>query len=201
MKKQEIKENKGITLLALVITIIVLLILAMVSISLVMNTGIINHANNAVINYKEAEENEQKQLNVIEDEMEKYTENAEWWKLTEKEEKEIEDIGNGEYFVAWNGITIQNGGKYVEIIPNQIIAILISPNEHYMFFMTEEQAEGMLGAETNYDLYKWYKLTVDDSFNIELVEEYTGTSPIQKSDFIKIYSESYLERVINSFNK
>lgn len=57
------REQKGITLVALIITIIVLLILAMVSISLVMNGGIIERANNAVHNYQASEQDEQRQLN------------------------------------------------------------------------------------------------------------------------------------------
>ena len=40
----KLKNNSGITLVALIITIIVLLILAMVSIRLVMNVGIIDRA-------------------------------------------------------------------------------------------------------------------------------------------------------------
>lgn len=60
------KEQKGITLVALVITIIVLLILAMVSISLFMNSGIIDRSNNAVQAYNEAQINEQQQLNAVE---------------------------------------------------------------------------------------------------------------------------------------
>lgn len=66
------REQKGITLVALIITIIVLLILAMVSISLVMNVGIITRANNAVNNYASAEHNEQLQLNYVENEMQHY---------------------------------------------------------------------------------------------------------------------------------
>ena len=60
------KAQKGITLVALVITIIVLLILAMVSISLVMNSNIVGHANNAVYAYNDAQVNEQQQLNAME---------------------------------------------------------------------------------------------------------------------------------------
>ena len=66
------REQKGITLVALIITIIVLLILAMVSISLVMNGGIISRANNAVNNYASAEANEQGQLNAAETWMANY---------------------------------------------------------------------------------------------------------------------------------
>ncbi len=61
MKNKE-REN-GITLVALVVTIIVLLILAGVSISLVLgNNGIITRAQDAVTKYKEAEANEQWQM-------------------------------------------------------------------------------------------------------------------------------------------
>ncbi len=66
------REQKGITLVALIITIIVLLILAMVSISLLMNDGIINRANNAVTAYQTAENDEQGQLNSAENYMRNY---------------------------------------------------------------------------------------------------------------------------------
>ena len=59
---KSLKNTKGITLVALIITIIVLLILAMVSISLVINDGIIGKANKTVSDYKVAEEKEQIQL-------------------------------------------------------------------------------------------------------------------------------------------
>ena len=60
MNKQNIKNSKGITLVALIITIVVLLILAIVSIGAVKDSGIIAHAQNAVTDYnaKQKEENE-----------------------------------------------------------------------------------------------------------------------------------------------
>ena len=66
------KGQSGITLVALIITIIVLLILAMVSISLVMNSGIITRANHAVNNYAASEDDEQKQINNAEAWMNNY---------------------------------------------------------------------------------------------------------------------------------
>ncbi len=72
MLKEAFKNKKGITLIALIITIIVLLILAMVSISLLMNDGIINRANNAVTAYQTAENDEQGQLNSAENYMRNY---------------------------------------------------------------------------------------------------------------------------------
>ena len=58
------KREKGITLVALIITVIILLILAMVSISLVINSGIIDKAKYGVDKYSEEEELEQIKLAV-----------------------------------------------------------------------------------------------------------------------------------------
>ncbi len=60
--KNNLREQKAITLVALIITIIVLLILAMVSIRLVMNGGIIGKAESGTQTYKEAEIQEQIKL-------------------------------------------------------------------------------------------------------------------------------------------
>ena len=59
------KKNKGITLVALIITIIVLLILAGVSLSFVFNGGILDKAQLAVNKYQESSVNEQEILNSI----------------------------------------------------------------------------------------------------------------------------------------
>lgn len=61
------KGQKGITLVALVITIIVLLILAGVTISLTLgDEGIFKTAEKAAKNYKNAEQTELTQLNTFE---------------------------------------------------------------------------------------------------------------------------------------
>ena len=67
MKKEiKNKQEKGITLVALVVTIVVLLILAGVSISLVLNNnGVISKAKDARDKYAEAQTNEEKQLNEL----------------------------------------------------------------------------------------------------------------------------------------
>ena len=62
------KQERGITLIALVVTIVVLLILAGVSISLVLNNnGVISKAKDAKNQYAEAQTNEEKQLNEVSD--------------------------------------------------------------------------------------------------------------------------------------
>ena len=67
-KKLKIKQEKGITLIALVVTIVVLLILAGVSISLVLNNnGVISKAKDAKNQYAEAQTNEEKHFNEVSD--------------------------------------------------------------------------------------------------------------------------------------
>ena len=73
MKQKLQNTQRGITLVALIITIIVLLILAMVSISLVMNSGIINKSKTAVDKYSQEEVQEQIKLAYSEWQMGQYT--------------------------------------------------------------------------------------------------------------------------------
>ena len=61
---KDLKNKNAITLLALIIAVIVLLILATVSISLVINSGILDHAQQGVNRYSEEEELEQIKLAV-----------------------------------------------------------------------------------------------------------------------------------------
>ena len=60
--KTNLKEQKGITLIALIITIIVLLILAVVTISTVNEGSIFAHANNAATRYSQEAERENRLL-------------------------------------------------------------------------------------------------------------------------------------------
>ena len=59
------RKNEGITLIAMVISIIVLLILATVSISLIINNGILDKAKYAVDKYSDGEELEKIELAVL----------------------------------------------------------------------------------------------------------------------------------------
>ncbi len=64
--KTKFKRNKGITLIALVVTIVVLLILAGISINLILgNNGIINRTQDAKGEYEQAKLNEQKDMDGI----------------------------------------------------------------------------------------------------------------------------------------
>ena len=59
MKRKERKYEKGITLVALVITIIVMLILVSVTITMAVNGGLFGYAQNAVVETEAAKEQEQ----------------------------------------------------------------------------------------------------------------------------------------------
>ena len=78
--KTKIKNFKnkqgGITLVALVITIIILLILAAISIQSLTNTGLFQKANEAKDKTKNATENQAKTLNEYEDAMNEYLSNS-----------------------------------------------------------------------------------------------------------------------------
>ena len=66
-KKKSNQSSRGITLIALVITIIVLLILAGVSINMLTGqNGILNRAAEAKVTYNQAKENEQRELAMLE---------------------------------------------------------------------------------------------------------------------------------------
>ncbi len=98
--KLKIKQEKGITLIALVVTIVVLLILAGVSIGLVLNNnGVISKAKDAKNQYAEAQTNDEKQLNEVSD-----------WIDT----KVGETTGGGsDYAPASEGVPIPAGFVYV----------------------------------------------------------------------------------------
>ena len=67
------KAQKGITLVALVITIVVLLILAMVSISIVNQQGLFDRANNAATTHNKAKEGEQANITEAEKIIDNYS--------------------------------------------------------------------------------------------------------------------------------
>ena len=87
------KENKGITLVALVITIIILLILATISIQSLTNTGLFAKAKEAKEKTQKAEENQVKTLNEYEDAMNEYLQGT----TDEKSEKLADKVKVGDY--------------------------------------------------------------------------------------------------------
>ena len=110
--KEKFKNNKGITLVALVITIIVLLILAMVSIKIAIDGGLIGKSNEAVTIHEEAKTKESVQLAVAQCYMTKEGLTAENLKKALKENG-IEESKIGNIDIASGKVTID--GKEYEL--------------------------------------------------------------------------------------
>ncbi len=117
--KENLKKQKGITLIALVITIIILLILAGVSIAMLTGqNGILTQANNAKIKNDQSSLNEEIGLAVQTDRINKETgeEGSLEEELNKIEGATVEKISEGEYYVERNGygVTVNEEGKIEE---------------------------------------------------------------------------------------
>ena len=94
MKKQKIREEKGITLVALVVTIIVLIILAGVTLNIVLDQdGIINKAKQAVEDYENAQKAEQELLGQLDG----------YFEYDEQAGVNAPKLAEGMIPVKWNG--------------------------------------------------------------------------------------------------
>ena len=117
------RKNKGITLIALVITIIILLILSGISISALTNQGLFKNAKTAQNATEKAEAEQGQRLNEYEDEINKYLENEDENTKTFKEKvgkvlsttdnTEIKDAKNNKIVVP-AGFKIVNGATTVD---------------------------------------------------------------------------------------
>ena len=116
------RENKGITLVALIITIIVLLILAVVTISAVNEGSLFAHANNAATTYSEAQKEENTMI-------------ANWVTELEKHDKTVSKE-NVEYY-RWvdvrEGDQIILQGKY----SNGIVHTVLKVQDEWIFNRVE----------------------------------------------------------------
>ena len=116
-------KDKGITLIALVITIIILLILAGISISVLTNQGLFKNAKAAQNATEKAEKEQGQRLNEYEDEINKYLENEDENTKAFKEKvgkvlsttdnTEIKDAKNNKIVVP-AGFKIVNGATTVD---------------------------------------------------------------------------------------
>ena len=100
--KKYIGRKQGITLIALVITIIILLILAGITISALTNQGLLKNAKEATNRTENAQKEEQELLNQYEDELNNYLSQND-----KKKEKLIDKINDGTIKI----------GDYVKYVP------------------------------------------------------------------------------------
>ena len=202
MKK--IKKEKGITLVALIITIVVLLILAAVAIGSVKNSDIISHSKNASSKYEQEKGIENNTISGMENLIGEYAPEstityADFWKAA------YEKIGNG-FKVISNHIAIGFG----EIEGLGVCGQLIygdypldssegepSKDPEYRYFMSLIDDDGKIfGGEA--EANQWYSCTsgsdIDFSSILSLPEEIStnksGTPFSGYEDLCKIFDEA-----------
>lgn len=116
-----------------------------------------------------------------------------WWEQTTTESATI-NAKNG--FVAEKSTEL----NYNVQVNENVVAITKTNRDMYWFFINEEMANAFGQAYgKNIEPYKWYNTS--DGSNPSDIALYTGQCPVAKADFDQIYCESYLNRVIENFNK
>ena len=170
-KKQKLKEGKGITLIALVITIIVLLILAGVTIAtLTGDNGILTQAGNAKDKTTEAESIERVQVEVAgsygidgtidKEQLNKNLKNINDLFYNGKALSDSNKIANLPATVTLNGYYIvinANGG--VEKIPEIIAKIRANPQAYYGKKVTNYKA-----SDSDTNTYRIFYVDKDNDF-------------------------------------
>ena len=114
MKLKSKRKNDGITLVALVITIIIVLILATISIQSLTNTGLFKKAQEAKEKSQNAEENQVKTLNEYEEELNKYISKEK----EENEDKLADTVKVGDYVSYTPDTVTDTDTKYTTLISN-----------------------------------------------------------------------------------
>ena len=105
MKRKNEGQNRGITLIALIITIIILLILAGVAINIVLGqNGILNNSKEAIQKYKESQENEELSLILTNYYMAKLEDdNTDLATYLNKNNATLKGEKDGSYIIEYNG--------------------------------------------------------------------------------------------------
>ena len=113
-------KDRGITLVALVITIIILLILATISIQSLTNTGLFKNAQKAKDETQNAAENQAKILNEYEDELNKYISGNKKTLQADGSWNSTKKVNSPQLMEGMTGIYWDESGKEVEVnVDNQ----------------------------------------------------------------------------------
>ena len=155
MKKIK-QSSKGITLVALVITIIILLILSTISIQALINTGLFARAKEAKEKTQAVTENQAKILNKYEDELNKYLPNQSGAKLADK-------VKVGDYVSYKSDIVSNTDTKYTTLISN---------------LATYSGSEANTTSTLTQENLKWRVLDVQNG-QVRLISELPTTSKIE----------------------
>ena len=160
--KKYIGRKQGITLIALVITIIILLILAGITISALTNQGLLKNAKEATNRTENAQKEEQELLNQYEDELNNYLS-----KNDKKEEKLIDKINDGTIKI----------GDYIKYTPDTA-----STTEILQELNTYSGSDKNTTSTLTQENLNWRVLDVKDG-QVRLISEVPTTSTITLSGY------------------
>ena len=180
------KKNQGITLIALIITIIVMLILVAVTIQVVINSGLLKTAGDAVSDYKNAQEQES---NLNEVEVNGYNSIEEYLESINGGNPPIDPppttIGSGdkastttEYEDSNGDTAVIPGGFTVSGLPEEstiddgLVIYLIPDGETVDWTNPTEVAN----AQTTYDQFVWIPISHEQINNMYICQAKTGSN-------------------------
>ena len=174
------KKNQGITLIALIITIIVMLILVAVTIQVVINSGLLKTAGDAVSDYKNAQEQESNMDGVTIDgveyeSIEDYLANRPKLPTIGSGDKastttEYED-SNGNKAVIPGGFTV-SGLPEESTIEDGLVIYLIPDGETVDW----EDPTEVANAQTTYDQFVWIPISHTQINNMYICQAKTGSN-------------------------
>ena len=172
MNKQNIKNSKGITLVALIITIVVLLILAVVAIGTVKNSNIIGYAQNAAEGYSKEKGIENDTIKKYEEEIEKY--------IPKENLKQPEDIQQ-----TAKAFMLSADGGFVGVISPDCSEFLILGDETLL-----PMTKGVALENTDSLLANNIKITIEEGIDYKQIYylELMNAVFVVKSDETGVYA-------------
>ena len=182
MQQMKNKKERGITLIALVVTIIVLIILAGISINLVFgNFGVITKAKEAKELQKQAQANEQVALNELDKKLEDYDKY-----LPENTKENPQDIGTiVKTPDKWNLETV----KYIKtnettaIYTNQDCVIYYINRTTYLKLPKMPESKGKKTRAKRHGYVNLGTIQINDLVQVEIQPYYV----ISMTNFIKLF--------------
>ena len=160
--RKTLKNSNGITLIALVITIVILLILAGISISALTQTGLFGRAKQTEQVSKEKQEEENATLGTYEDEIDKYLGDK-----SSSGEKLVDKVNDGTIKI----------GDYVKYIPDAVNSTAYNKliSDFGTYSGSTANTTSTLTQETTLN---WRVLDVTDDGQVRLISDVPTTSKI-----------------------
>ena len=165
----KLNKNKGITLIALIITIIILLILAGISISALTQTGLFGRAKQAEQLSKEKQEEENKTLETYENEIDKYLgENNGETPSEPKEIKLVDKVKDGTIKI----------GDYVKYTPDTVTSTDKSYTDLLSNLGTYSGSSDNTASTLTPEKLNWRVLDATDDGQVRLISDKTTASKL-----------------------